>query len=179
MRNTLQPSDGPADGDETLVVHARTGSGDVVVQRATGPARGLASGVEAEHGEPAGERLELVGVPSRTNPERFAKPTPTGTSTAKLRSTGPASLGAEFDDLDPSRSAAAGQRARTGGTCIGRPVGAGIAGDGVQAAVVVERCHRGAARLAGLRPGTVRTWAGPVGMPSLCIAFTTRFIGLR
>ena len=38
VRNTLQPSDGPAAGDETLVVHARTGSGDVIVQRATGPA---------------------------------------------------------------------------------------------------------------------------------------------
>jgi len=38
VRNTLQPSDGPAEGDETLVVRARTGSGDVVVQRATGPA---------------------------------------------------------------------------------------------------------------------------------------------
>jgi hypothetical protein len=38
VRNTLEPSDGPVDGDETLVVHARTGSGDVVVQRATGPA---------------------------------------------------------------------------------------------------------------------------------------------
>ncbi|MGX9790891.1 DUF4097 family beta strand repeat-containing protein [Mycobacterium sp. MMS18-G62] len=37
VRNSLQPSDGPAEGDETLVVHARTGSGDVVVQRATGP----------------------------------------------------------------------------------------------------------------------------------------------
>jgi DUF4097 and DUF4098 domain-containing protein YvlB len=38
VRNSLQVSDGPADGDETLVVHARTGSGDVVVRRATGPA---------------------------------------------------------------------------------------------------------------------------------------------
>jgi DUF4097 and DUF4098 domain-containing protein YvlB len=38
VRNTLEPSDGPAEGDETLVVHARTASGDVVVQRATGPA---------------------------------------------------------------------------------------------------------------------------------------------
>jgi len=38
VRNTLQPSDGPADGDETIVVHARTRSGDVVVQRAAGPA---------------------------------------------------------------------------------------------------------------------------------------------
>ncbi len=38
VRNNLQSSDGPADGDETLIVHARTGSGDVVVQRATGPA---------------------------------------------------------------------------------------------------------------------------------------------
>jgi DUF4097 and DUF4098 domain-containing protein YvlB len=38
VRNTLQPSDGPAADDETLVVHSRTGSGDVVVHRATGPA---------------------------------------------------------------------------------------------------------------------------------------------
>jgi hypothetical protein len=38
VRNNLQSSDGPADGDETLIVRARTGSGDVVVQRATGPA---------------------------------------------------------------------------------------------------------------------------------------------
>ena len=38
VRNTLQPSDGPADGDETLVVHVRTGSGDVMVQRATAEA---------------------------------------------------------------------------------------------------------------------------------------------
>jgi Putative adhesin len=37
IRNSLQPSDGPAEGDETLVVHARTGSGDVIVRRATGP----------------------------------------------------------------------------------------------------------------------------------------------
>ncbi len=35
VRNLLTPSDGPAEGDETLVVHARTGSGNVVVQRAT------------------------------------------------------------------------------------------------------------------------------------------------
>jgi DUF4097 and DUF4098 domain-containing protein YvlB len=38
VRNTLQPSAGPADGDNTLIVHARTASGDVVVQRATGSA---------------------------------------------------------------------------------------------------------------------------------------------
>jgi DUF4097 and DUF4098 domain-containing protein YvlB len=37
-RALLTPSDGPAEGDETLVVHARTGSGDVVVQRATADA---------------------------------------------------------------------------------------------------------------------------------------------
>jgi DUF4097 and DUF4098 domain-containing protein YvlB len=35
VRNLLTPSDGPAPGDETLVVHARTASGDIVVQRAT------------------------------------------------------------------------------------------------------------------------------------------------
>jgi DUF4097 and DUF4098 domain-containing protein YvlB len=34
VRNSLTESDGPAEGDETLVVHARTASGDVVVQRA-------------------------------------------------------------------------------------------------------------------------------------------------
>lgn len=36
VRNSLQPSDGPSAGDETLIVHARTASGDVVVQRAPG-----------------------------------------------------------------------------------------------------------------------------------------------
>jgi DUF4097 and DUF4098 domain-containing protein YvlB len=38
VRNVLTPSDGPAEGDETLVVRARTGSGDVVVQRASAEA---------------------------------------------------------------------------------------------------------------------------------------------
>ena len=38
VRNSLTPSDGPENGDETLLVHARTGSGDVVVQRATAEA---------------------------------------------------------------------------------------------------------------------------------------------
>jgi len=38
VRNSLTPSDGPTAGDETLVVHARTASGDVVVQRATADA---------------------------------------------------------------------------------------------------------------------------------------------
>lgn len=38
VRNMLTATDGPAEGDETLVVHARTGSGDVVVQRATADA---------------------------------------------------------------------------------------------------------------------------------------------
>jgi Putative adhesin len=38
VRNSLTSSDGPANGDETLVVHARTGSGDIVVQRATAEA---------------------------------------------------------------------------------------------------------------------------------------------
>jgi hypothetical protein len=38
VRNEQQPSDGPAAGDETLVVQARTASGDLIVQRATGPA---------------------------------------------------------------------------------------------------------------------------------------------
>ncbi|MUL80437.1 MULTISPECIES: DUF4097 family beta strand repeat-containing protein [unclassified Mycolicibacterium] len=35
--NGLQASDGPADGDETLVVRARTGSGDISIRRAVGP----------------------------------------------------------------------------------------------------------------------------------------------
>lgn len=35
VRNTLQPADGPADGDETLTVNVKTGSGDIAVQRAT------------------------------------------------------------------------------------------------------------------------------------------------
>jgi Putative adhesin len=36
--NTLQPSDGPAEGDETLAVHVRTATGGIRMQRATGPA---------------------------------------------------------------------------------------------------------------------------------------------
>ncbi len=35
VRNTLQPSDGPDEGDETLKVDVKTGSGDISVQRAT------------------------------------------------------------------------------------------------------------------------------------------------
>jgi Putative adhesin len=38
VRNLLTPTDGPVAGDERLVVHARTASGDVVVQRATADA---------------------------------------------------------------------------------------------------------------------------------------------
>jgi len=38
VRNSLTPSDGPENGDETFLVRARTGSGDVVVQRATAEA---------------------------------------------------------------------------------------------------------------------------------------------
>jgi DUF4097 and DUF4098 domain-containing protein YvlB len=38
VRNSLAESDGPADGDETLVVNAQTASGDVIVQRAIGAA---------------------------------------------------------------------------------------------------------------------------------------------
>ena len=38
VRNSLTSSDGPAIGDETLVVHARTASGDIVVQRAAAEA---------------------------------------------------------------------------------------------------------------------------------------------
>jgi Putative adhesin len=38
VTNALEPSDGPAEDDETLVVQARTGSGDIMVRRATGPA---------------------------------------------------------------------------------------------------------------------------------------------
>lgn len=38
VRSTLEPSDGPAEGDETILVQAKTASGDVLVQRAAGPA---------------------------------------------------------------------------------------------------------------------------------------------
>jgi hypothetical protein len=38
VRNSLTQSDGPAEGDETLAVHVRTASGDVIVQRATADA---------------------------------------------------------------------------------------------------------------------------------------------
>lgn len=36
LSNTLDPAGGPSDGDEKLVVHARTGSGDISVHRAVG-----------------------------------------------------------------------------------------------------------------------------------------------
>ncbi|MFG1929635.1 DUF4097 domain-containing protein [Mycobacterium sp. NPDC048908] len=39
VHNSLTQSDGPSPGDETLVVHAQTASGDVVVQRASVDAR--------------------------------------------------------------------------------------------------------------------------------------------
>ncbi len=35
VRNSLQPSVGPVEGDETLRVHVKTGSGDIIVDRAT------------------------------------------------------------------------------------------------------------------------------------------------
>ncbi|MCV7286237.1 DUF4097 family beta strand repeat protein [Mycolicibacterium wolinskyi] len=37
VTNALETADGPADGDDTVVVHARTGSGDISIRRATGP----------------------------------------------------------------------------------------------------------------------------------------------
>jgi hypothetical protein len=39
VRNSLQPSDGPVGGNQTLHVRVKTGSGDIVVQRATATAR--------------------------------------------------------------------------------------------------------------------------------------------
>jgi hypothetical protein len=38
VRNTLEPTEGPGDGDETVVVQARTGSGDISVRRAASAA---------------------------------------------------------------------------------------------------------------------------------------------
>jgi DUF4097 and DUF4098 domain-containing protein YvlB len=35
VSNGLESADGPVDGDETLLVHARTGSGDIAVRRST------------------------------------------------------------------------------------------------------------------------------------------------
>lgn len=40
VRNTLQPTDGPDEGDQTLRVDVRTGSGDISVQRATADVSG-------------------------------------------------------------------------------------------------------------------------------------------
>ncbi|MFN3004883.1 DUF4097 family beta strand repeat-containing protein [Mycolicibacterium wolinskyi] len=37
VTNALQTADGPVDGDDTVVVHARTGSGDISIRRAAGP----------------------------------------------------------------------------------------------------------------------------------------------
>jgi Putative adhesin len=38
VNNALETSDGPAEDDETVVVQARTGSGDIMVRRSSGPA---------------------------------------------------------------------------------------------------------------------------------------------
>jgi hypothetical protein len=38
VTNALEPADGPAEDDETLVVQARTGSGDIMVRRSWSPA---------------------------------------------------------------------------------------------------------------------------------------------
>ncbi|MGV9797185.1 DUF4097 family beta strand repeat-containing protein [Mycobacterium sp. NPDC003449] len=38
VTNGLQATDGPAGADDTVMVHVRTGSGDIAVRRATGPA---------------------------------------------------------------------------------------------------------------------------------------------
>jgi acyl-coenzyme A thioesterase PaaI-like protein len=35
VSNGLESADGPADGDETVLIHVRTGSGDVAVRRST------------------------------------------------------------------------------------------------------------------------------------------------
>jgi DUF4097 and DUF4098 domain-containing protein YvlB len=43
VANRLTPSDGPAEGDETLLIHTRTGSGDVDIHRSL-EARGTISG---------------------------------------------------------------------------------------------------------------------------------------
>jgi hypothetical protein len=40
VRNNLQPTGGPAEGDETLLVHVKTGSGDISVHRATADVAG-------------------------------------------------------------------------------------------------------------------------------------------
>ena len=90
VRNTLQPSDGPAAEDETVVVHSRTGSGDVIVHRASGPAAAYA-GSKRNTLSRSASASNSSGAPVRTRPARFAKPTPTGTLTANVRSTGPAS----------------------------------------------------------------------------------------
>jgi DUF4097 and DUF4098 domain-containing protein YvlB len=37
VTNLLKPSDGPVEGDETLLIHARTGSGDINIHRAVSP----------------------------------------------------------------------------------------------------------------------------------------------
>jgi Putative adhesin len=38
VTNALQEANGPAENDETLIVQARTGSGDIMVRRSSGPA---------------------------------------------------------------------------------------------------------------------------------------------
>ena len=44
VTNLLEPADGPAEGDDTLVIEVRTGSGDIDIRRAVRlPDAGLAT----------------------------------------------------------------------------------------------------------------------------------------
>ena len=109
---------------------------------------------------PARQRLEFVGRAVATIPERFANATPTGTSPG-MPAAPAAPLRGQFDDPDLPRPSAPGQRADARGPGVGRPVGAGIAGHHVEAALEFERRHRGAARLTRLAAGHGQHHGGP------------------
>ena len=81
VRNTLQPADGPADGDDTLTVHVRTGSGDIGVQRAT-------AGVPPSPPGRTGTRPICLRAP-RTRPESLRAPAPSVWRSRRRRELGP------------------------------------------------------------------------------------------
>ena len=74
VRNTLAPSDGPADGDETLIVHARTGSGTSPCSARPPkrcPNRQVLSGLRYPCLDPGRTGTRRVGLPARrTHPGR-------------------------------------------------------------------------------------------------------------
>ena len=119
-------------------------------------------------------------VPSRTIPDRFANATPTGTSVGNARSTGRASSADSSTILTCRDRRPRAQRAGARRAGIRRPVGARDSRPPRRGRPRNSNGVIGVLRSRpDLRPGTVSTMAGPVGIPSRWTAIITLFMGLR